>query len=552
MIFSKTFHLISFRSVIMERRKFVGNSIAGVALLAFGIPPFKTQAKEVPVKPILTTENFELDEVTIDTLQQKMKSGEYTSKTITEMYLKRVAAIDKDGPHLSAVIELNPDALSIAHTMDEERKSGHVRGPLHGIPVLIKDNINTADKMMTTAGSIALEGNKASKDAFIVAKLREAGAVLLGKTNLSEWANFRSTKSSSGWSSRGGQTRNPYVLHHSPGGSSAGSGVAVAANLCAVAIGTETDGSITCPASLNGIVGIKPTVGLVSRSGIIPISHTQDTAGPMTRTVKDAAILLDVIMGRDPEDKVTLESKAVKSNYTSFLDSDALRGKRIGIDKKMLNSKASGTSILKEALAVMKSKGAEIIELEFNDKLQPLGEPEFTVLEYEFKDGLNQYLSKSNSSIKSLRELIAFNKDHAREAMPFFKQELLEMSDKKGDLSSQEYTDALSKMLTSRAILDDLMKVNRLDAITGFTYGAAWSIDIIHGDQVNEMSFSSPAAISGYPHITVPGGLYHGLPVGISFMGGAYSEGSLFALAYAFEQATKKRVAPVFLNEVVR
>lgn len=531
----------------------MGNSIAGLALLAFGIPPFKAQAKELPVKPVLTTENFELDEVTIDVLQQKMKSGEYSSKTITEIYLKRIAAIDKDGPHLNAIIELNPDALSIASAMDDERKSGNVRGPLHGIPVLIKDNINTADKMLTTAGSIAMEGNKALKDAFIVAKLREAGAVLLGKTNLSEWANFRSTKSSSGWSSRGGQTRNPYVLHHSPGGSSAGSGVAVAANLCAVAIGTETDGSITCPASLNGIVGIKPTVGLVSRSGIIPISHTQDTAGPMTRTVKDAAILLDVIMGRDPEDKVTLESKAAaKSSYTSFLDPDSLKGKRIGIDKKMLNSKASGAPILKEALDVMRSKGAEIIEVEFHDRLQALGDPEFDVLQYEFKDGLNKYLSKSNSSIKSLKELIAFNNDHGQDAMPFFKQELLEMSDKKGDLGSKEYTDALSKMLASRAILDDLMKVNRLDAITGFTYGAAWSIDIIHGDQVNEMSFSSPAAISGYPHITVPGGLYHGLPVGVSFMGGAYTEGTLFALAYAFEQATKKRVAPVFLSEVVR
>ncbi|MGL6269841.1 MAG: amidase family protein, partial [Chitinophagaceae bacterium] len=375
------------------------------------------------------SDDFSLLETTIDELQQKMKSGSYTSRMITELYLKRIEAIDKNGPKLNAVIELNPDALKIADEMDRERKSGKVRGPMHGIPVMIKDNIDTADKMMTTAGSLAMVGNRASKDAFVVSRLRAAGAVIIGKTNLSEWANFRSSRSSSGWSSRGGRTQNPYVLNRNPSGSSSGSGAAVSANLCVVTVGTETDGSVIAPSSCCGIVGIKPTVGLISRSGIIPISKTQDTAGPMARTVKDAAILLGVMTGIDPEDAVTKESDGkIQKDYTIFLNQDALKGKRIGIEKRFLTGHLSVVELYKQAIAFLKSQGAEVVEIELLKLTSVIGSSEFTVLQYEFKDGLNRYLEKSNAPVKNLAEVIRFNNDNMAKAMPWFRQETLESS----------------------------------------------------------------------------------------------------------------------------
>ena len=494
--------------------------------------------------------DFDLNEVTIADLQQKMKTGELTSRSVTERYLNRIKAIDKAGPKLNSVIETNPDALTIADAMDQERKAGKVRGPLHGIPVLIKDNIDTADKMATSAGSIALAENRAAKDAFIVARLREAGAVIIGKTNLSEFANFRSTRSASGWSSRGGQTKNPYVLDRSPCGSSSGSGVAVAANLCVVSIGTETDGSIVCPAAINSTVGIKPTVGLVSRSGIIPISKTQDTAGPIGRTVRDAAILLGVLTGTDPADEVTKEStgKAL-TDYTPFLDANGLQGKRIGVEKAFLTGHEDVTALLQDAIAVLKSKGATIVEVEIIKKMRELGDSEFKVLQYEFKEGLNKYLAQNKGQVKSLKELIAFNKQNEDKAMPYFKQEILESSEELGDLTSKEYKEALSKNLTtSRSIIQTVMQENNLQAISGPTYGPSWCIDLINGDSSSSSgySLSSPAAISGFPHITVPMGQVDGLPIGLSFFGNAYTEPELIKLAYAYEQASKKRVPPTF------
>ncbi|MEI9912845.1 MAG: amidase [Bacteroidota bacterium] len=402
-----------------------------------------------------------------------MSSGKYTSEQITKLYLDRIEAIDKKGPLLNSVIELNPDALIIAKAMDEERKAGKIRGLLHGIPVLIKDNINTADKMQTTAGSLAMEGHIAANDSFVVKQLRRAGAVILGKTNLSEWANFRSNHSSSGWSSRGGQTKNPYILDHNPCGSSSGSGVAVAANLCAVAVGTETDGSVTCPASVNGIVGLKPTVGLVSRSGIIPISATQDTAGPMGRTVKDVAILLGAITGADTADAITKESEGKSlTDYTKFLDANGLKGKRIGIDKKPQGDNQYMHALIKKAIDTLKQQGAEIVEIEYFDAIGKLGDAEFEVMQYEFKDGLNKYLAASNAKVKTLADVIAFNKSNEDKAMPYFKQETLESSEKKAGLDNKEYKEALAKSHTgSKKILDDVMNQNKLDAICGLTMG---------------------------------------------------------------------------------
>ena len=495
--------------------------------------------------------DFPLLEVTIDELQQKMNSGEYSSVAITKLYLKRIAEIDKKGPALNAVIELNPDALAIAAAMDAERKAGKVRGPMHGIPVLIKDNINCGDRMMTTAGALALEGHKAGKDAFIIRQLRASGAVLLGKTNLSEWANFRSTRSTSGWSSRGGQTKNPYRLGRTPSGSSAGSGSAVSANLCAVAIGTETNGSVVSPSSVNGIVGIKPTVGLLSRSGIIPISATQDTAGPMARTVKDAAILLGALTGVDTEDAVTMESKAkTRQDYTSFLDPNGLKGKRIGVEKTFLSNGHEGVlALYQEAIALLKAQGATVIEVELNKQIGEAGSGETLVLQYEFKDGLDRYLATvTDARVKSLADVIAFNRENASRAMPYFKQETLEKSETRGGLDSSEYTDALKKVLSVRQIIDDIIKQNQLDAISGTTSGLAGCIDLITGDHGTGPGFSGPAAMAGYPHITVPMGTVMDLPVGISFIGGAYTEPELLAIAYAYEQALKKRVAPGFIE----
>ncbi|WP_420150430.1 amidase, partial [Spirosoma sp.] len=462
----------------MNRRSFIRNSsVATVSASAFAAcssPKSESSDNEVPS----AADEFVLNELSINDLQAKMKSGEYSSERITQLYLERIDAIDKKGPRLNAVIELNPDALSIAKAMDQERKDGQLRGPMHGIPILIKDNIDTHDQMMTTAGSLALEGHKATQDAFIVTQLRKAGAVILGKTNLSEWANFRSTRSTSGWSSRGGQTRNPYVLDRNPSGSSSGSGSATSANLCAVAVGTETDGSIIAPSSMCGLVGLKPTVGLVSRSGIIPISQTQDTAGPMTRSVTDAAILLGTLAGVDPADAVTLESRGKNvTDYTQFLKANALSGKRIGIEKSFMEGHEDVVALYKAAIDVLKKQGATVVEVELRKGLQETGSAEFTVLQYEFKDGLNRYLSKANARVKSLADVIAFNKQNAAKAMPFFKQETLESSEAKGDLTSKEYTEALAKTRSSRQRIDQLMKTQKIDAIAGVSIGPAGCID---------------------------------------------------------------------------
>ncbi|RAU82605.1 amidase [Pontibacter arcticus] len=541
----------------MNRRNFIRNSsLAGITLTTFSLGACTTgsteKANDQTTATSDTTKDFPLNEATITELQEKMKAGTYTSKQITQLYLDRINEIDKNGPKLNSVIEVNPDALRIAEAMDKERKDGKIRGPLHGIPVMIKDNIDSGDKMVTSAGSLALADNIASKDAFIVAKLREAGAVLLGKTNLSEWANFRSSRSSSGWSSRGGQTRNAYVIDRSPCGSSSGSGVAVAANLCAVAIGTETDGSIVCPSAVNNLVGFKPTVGLVSRTGIIPISHTQDTAGPIARTVTDAAILLGAIAGTDSADGVTKESAGkTHPDYTKFLDINGLKGKRIGIEKTFMQGHEGIDVMLKETIELLKSKGAIIVEVEIVGPIRKLGGNEFKILQYEFKDGVNKYLAQANSKVKSLKDVIAFNKANEPKTMPYFKQETLESSEALGDLNSKEYKDALQENNSkSRQLIDNLMKEHKLDAISGPTYGPSWCIDLINGDAFSGYGLSTPAAISGYPHITVPMGMLQNLPIGFSFFGGAYSEPELLKMAYAYEQASKKRTAPKFEKSV--
>jgi amidase len=525
----------------MDRRKFLRNG--SLASLSLSVLSFTPESRD---------SDFPLTETTIDELQQKMSSGDLTSKSLTKLYLKRIEAIDKKGPSLNAVIELNPDALTIAEGLDAERKAGKVRGPMHGIPVLVKDNINTGDKMMTTAGSLALEGHIAAQDAFIVAQLRKAGAVILGKTNLSEFANFRSTRSTSGWSSRGGQTRNPYRLDRNPSGSSAGSGSAVAASLCAVAVGTETNGSVVSPSSINGIVGIKPTVGLLSRSGIIPISATQDTAGPMARTVKDAAILLGAMTGVDTADPVTQESKdKFQTDYTQYLDPNGLKGKRIGIERSFLSGHEGVVALFQEVITLLKAQGATVVEV---DLLKLLTEPnsvEGMILQYEFKDGLNKYLATANATVKTLADVIAFNTANEKKAMPWFKQETLEKSETRGGLDSTEYQDALKKLLTTRKIIDDLLAQNQLDALSACTSGVACCIDLISGDYRTGSGFSGPAAMAGYPHITVPMGLVMGLPVGFSFVGSAYKEPELLKMAYAFEQVSKKRVAPAFLTGII-
>jgi len=499
------------------------------------------------------SDDFELDEQTISDLNEKLTSGDYTSEQLVQLYLKRIEEIDQKGPTLHAIIEVNPKAVSLAKQMDDERSKGKTRGPLHGIPVVIKDNIDTADQMQTTAGSLAMAGNITSNDAFIVKRLREAGAIILAKANLSEWANFRSSQSSSGWSSRGGQTKNPYILDHNPCGSSSGSGVAVAANLCVVAVGTETDGSIVCPASVNGIVGIKPTVGLVSRSGIIPISKTQDTAGPMARTVKDAALLLGVLAGIDPADAITSESEGKSfTDYTKFLDANALKGKRIGVEKKPQGTNQFINALFDKALNQLKKSGATIIEIDYIDQINALGEAEFEVLQYEFKDGLNRYLSQANAKVQSLQEVIDFNKANEDQAMPYFKQELLESSNAKLPLTDKKYTEALAKSFNgSKKILDAVFLANTLDAICGITMGPACSIDMIYGDRWG-YSLTSPAAASGYPHITVPAGKVYDLPVGLSFFGTAYAEPKLVGIAYSYEQATKNREKPGFKKSFLK
>lgn len=536
----------------MNRRNFLLNgsvaSLAPAVLVACGSNP-STPAVQPAAADTAAADEFEFLEITIDRLQELMKAGTHTARSIADAYLKRIAALDQSGPKINSVIELNPDALAIADEMDRERKAGKVRGPMHGIPVLIKDNINTGDKMMTTAGALALKGNIASTDAFIINKLRASGAVILGKTNLSEWANFRSTRSTSGWSSRGGQTRNPVSIDRNPCGSSSGSGAAVAANFCAVAVGTETDGSVIAPASFCGIVGIKPTVGLLSRSGIIPISSTQDTAGPMTRTVKDAAILLSVLTGVDDADLVTQESRGQSHpDYTAFLDAAALKGKRIGVEKAYLNGHPDVVALYKSNIEVLKAQGATIVEVDLLERCGEVGRYETAVLQFEFKDGVNKYLAGAKAPVKNLAEVIEFNRRNEPEAMPYFKQETLEACEKRGDLNSAEYKQAVAKTTSCRKIIDALMAEQKLDAIASTSIGYANLIDLVNGDYDTGFYFCPPAAMAGYPHITVPMGTVHDLPIGLSFIAGKYQEPVVIALGYAFEQATRKRTAAKFLN----
>ncbi|GAB3466794.1 amidase [Massilia terrae] len=478
--------------------------------------------------------------------QAALRAGKLTSRTLVSQYLARIAALDKAGPKLHSVIELNPDALAIASELDRERAAGKLRGPLHGIPVLIKDNIATADRMCTTAGSLALEGVRASRDAHVAEKLRAAGAVILGKTNLSEWANMRSTHSVSGWSGRGGLTRNPYALDRNTSGSSSGSASAMAAGLATLAIGTETDGSIVSPSSTCGIVGIKPTLGLVSRSGIIPIAHSQDTAGPMTRSVADAALLLAAIAGSDAGDPATQDARA--ADYAAALRKDGLHGKRIGVARNFFGSNDAVDAIIDKELAVLQAQGAVLVDVEVPN-IDKYNDTETTVLLYEFKPDLAAWLDNyaPHAPVKNMSDLIAFNKQHAASEMPHFGQEHLVAAEGKGGLDSSEYKEALANNLrfSREEGIDKVLREHSLDALVAPTGGPAWLTDYINGDHYGG-SFSSPAAVAGYPHITVPAGYTHGLPVGISFVGGAWSEATLIAMAYAYEQATLHRRAPTF------
>ena len=488
---------------------------------------------------------IDLNEASIADLHDRMQRGELTSEAITTWYLDRIDAIDQNGPELRSVIEVNPDALTIARFLDEEWQVSGPRGPLHGIPVLLKANIDTADRMRTTAGSLALAMHTPAEDAFLVQRLRDAGAVIIGKANLSEWANFRSTRSSSGWSSAGGQTRNPYDTRRSPCGSSSGSGVAVAANLTSVAVGTETDGSIICPSSINGIVGIKPTLGLISRSGIVPIAHSQDTAGPMARTVRDAALLLSAMTGLDSNDPAMADVPESVPDYTANLAADGLEGRRIGVIRNY-NGKGRNPDVdrvFEESIAAMEAAGATIIDgLELD--IDGVGKYENTVLLYEFKADLARYLEVSNAPYKSLEELIAFNEANAETVMPFFGQEIFLEASEKGPLGDQDYSKALreSKRITQTAI-DKAMKDNELDALIAPSNGPAWMIDHINGDSFS-IGSSRFAAVSGYPSITVPAGFSFTMPLGISFIGAPLSEQTLIELAYAFEQATLVRRPP--------
>jgi amidase len=497
---------------------------------------------------------FELDEITIAELQEGMKSGRFTARSLVESYTARVEAVDKSGPALNSVIEMNPDAGSIADALDRERKAKGPRGPLHGIPVLIKDNIDTADRMMTTAGSLALVGAKPPKDSFVAQKLRSVGAVILGKTNLSEWANIRSSHSTSGWSGRGGLTRNPYALDRNPCGSSSGTGAGISANLAAVGIGTETDGSIVCPSSSNGLAGIKPTVGLLSRSGIVPISHTQDTPGPMCRTVLDAAILLGALTGTDPEDFATEASSGkFQNDYAQYCDPHGLKGARIGVSRKNFGFSDAVDKLMEQALDVMKREGATIVDPADIPSHGKFDDGEGIVFQYELKADLNSYLARLGPSapVKTLKEIIEFNRQNREKEMPYFGQDFFLKSENKGPLTEKEYVDALAKArrLAREEGIDAVMDKNKLDAIVGPTGGPAWLTDLITGDHFGGGS-SSAAAVAGYPNINVTAGYIFGLPVGISFFGRAWSEPTLIRVAYAFEQATKTRKPPQFLPSI--
>ena len=522
----------------MKRRDFLK---AGLAAGAAAVAP-KSEARP-QVRP------FELDEATVGDLQKAMEEGRETSVSICEKYLARIEEIDRDGPGLRSVIETNPHALANARDKDAQRRDGKVYGPLHGIPVLLKDNIETGGPMQTTAGSLVMEGNTGLHDAFIVDRLRQAGAVVLGKTNLSEWANFRSTRSTSGWSGRGGQTKNPYALDRNPCGSSSGSGVAASANLAALTIGTETDGSIVCPSTSNGIVGIKPTVGLVSRSGIIPLSHSQDTAGPMCRTVRDAALLLDAIARRDPRDPASADYKGT-GFYVQHCNAAGLKGRRIGVGRQFFGFNPNVDAVMEDAIRALKDAGAVIVDPVDMDTRGQYDDTEFEVLLYEFKADINAYLA-ANDKVphNSLADLIRANEFMKDREMPYFGQEIFEMAQEKGPLSDKKYRDALAKnhLLSREKGIDAAMAKHKVDAIVAPTGGPAWTTDLVNGDHFSGGS-SSPAAVSGYPAVTVPAGFVRGLPVGVTFFGRKWSEPVLIKFAYAFEQATKARRAPKFMT----
>ncbi len=539
---------------IESRRKFLKTGIAG-GIAAVTLPSWSFAQQSLKrFIPSTVYAPFELDEITIDDLRSGFKSGKYTVRSVVEKYIKRISEIDKAGPAINSVIQLNPDALKIADALDKELKEKGPRSPMHGIPVLIKDNIDTADNMETTAGSFALMDAKPVKDSFVVKQLRDAGALILGKTNLSEWANMRSSHSTSGWSGRGGLTKNPYALDRNCSGSSSGSGAAAAANLCAVAIGTETDGSVVSPSSLNGLVGIKPTVGLVSRTGIIPISHTQDTAGPMCRTVRDAAILLSVMADADDEDEATQnKGRSNVNDYTKFLNKDGLKGARIGVLRQYFRFLPSVDKIINDSLEVLQQQGAILIDPIVIDTLGKFDDSEGAVLRYELKADMAAYLKHrgNGTSFHTLKDLIEFNKNHPDKEMPYFNQELFLQAEEKGPLTDKEYLEAVEKnhRMTREEGIDAVMDKYKLDAIVSPTDSPAWMTDLVDGDHFLGGS-AQLAAVAGYPHITVPAGEVFGLPVGISFFGKAWSEPVLLKIAYAFEQATKARKTPSFLPTV--
>ncbi|HTJ22490.1 MAG TPA: amidase [Gemmatimonadaceae bacterium] len=533
----------------MDRRAFVGATIAGAIAARHGE---WDPASDAPHSAELQVPSFALEELTIDELQTRMQRGSETSQSLVRQYQARIDAIDQRGPAINSVIELNPDALAIAAQLDAERKAGKVRGPLHGVPVLIKDNIDTADKMHTTAGSLALAANVAARDSWVAERLRAAGAVILGKTNLSEWANFRSTHSTSGWSGRGGQTRNPYALDRTPSGSSSGSGSAAAASCCAAAIGTETDGSVTSPSAAAALVGIKPTVGLIGRSGIVPIAHSQDTAGPIARTVRDAAILLGALTGVDPRDSATRASAGHSRNdYAAALDANGLRGARIGVARKRFTGYSTETDkVFAHALDLMKQHGATIVDPADIVTAGQTDDSEFDLLLYEFKADLDAYLRPlaPNVAVHSLADVIAFNTKNAARELRYFGQEIMEQAVKKGPLTEKKYRDELAKnrRLMGAQGIDATIAKHKLDALVAPTQGPADLIDLVNGDAGGRASFTSPAAVAAYPHVTVPMGFVRGLPVGISFVGGAWTEATLLKLAYAFEQAAPARRKPTF------
>jgi amidase len=538
----------------MNRRSFVRRSVAGAAGAAVASVSVRarTESRDVTNRP--TPAAFELDELMIADLQSGMASRKYSAEMLALKYLDRIDNlddVDKDGPGLNSVIELNPQVLGIAVDMDKERKAGRVRGPLHGIPVLIKDNIDTHDRMMTTAGSLALQGSIALQDSTVAKKLRDAGAVIIGKTNLSEWANFRSSHSSSGWSGRGGQTKNPYVLDRNPCGSSSGTGAAIAANLAAIGVGTETDGSVVCPSNANSLVGIKPTLGLISRAGIIPIAHSQDTAGPMCRTVRDAAILLSALAGVDSRDSATNASVAKSSaDYARFLDANGLKGARIGVQRKSFGFNDAVDKVMNECIAAIKRLGATVVDPADIPTQGKFDDTELEVLLYEFKADLNKYLASlgPNAPVKSLKEIIDFNEKNRDRELPYFGQDIMIKAQAKGPLTEKKYRDALAKnrLMSRTQGIDAVMIKNKLDAIIAPTGGPPWPTDLANGDHFTG-GYSTVSAVAGYPHITVPAGYVFGMPVGISFFGRAWSEPTLIKFAYAFEQATKARRPPKFL-----